>query len=161
MRRALMVMFDEVKQAAKNDVVEKLKAPNGMSVEEIAVKEGLPVAIIHQWGKEVGVEAGKDDGIDHVDPRGDKPLFEIGEVFMTRGVEKLVKDEKATPSVLLWRHVTGSWGDLSDEEWDYNQTALAEGGQILSSYDLSATVTVWVITEWDRSVTTVLLPEEY
>lgn len=78
----------------------------------------------------------------------------------------------ATPSVadtltalqmqqLLFRHTTGDWSELSEEDQEQNRLAVEDGSRILSSYAITADLTVWVITEWDRSVTTLLLPSEY
>ncbi|MFD2112545.1 hypothetical protein [Thiorhodococcus fuscus] len=62
---------------------------------------------------------------------------------------------------LLQRHVQGDWGDLTTEDFEANRLALREGFRLLSSYRISDGVKVWIITEADRSVTTVLLPEDY
>jgi hypothetical protein len=62
---------------------------------------------------------------------------------------------------LLLRHVNGDWGDLDDEDKKENELSVKEGFRILSAYELDTGVKLWVITEWDRSVTTILLPEEY
>ena len=59
------------------------------------------------------------------------------------------------------RHLAGDWGDLCDEDRVANEQALAEGGRLFSSYTQEGDQKIWIITEWDRSVTTVLLPEEY
>jgi hypothetical protein len=63
---------------------------------------------------------------------------------------------------LFQRHAQGDWGDVCEEDWALNDLALADGdGRIFSSYELPESGKVWVITEADRSVTTLLLPEEY
>lgn len=63
---------------------------------------------------------------------------------------------------VVQRHHQGDWGDVSDDDWLANNEARDEGGRILSAYRLSPGGTrVWVITEADRSFTTVLLPDEY
>jgi hypothetical protein len=61
---------------------------------------------------------------------------------------------------LLRRHVRGDWGDLDLADKAANETALKHGGRILSAYDTQGG-RLWIITEADRSVTTILLPEEY
>jgi hypothetical protein len=61
----------------------------------------------------------------------------------------------------LGRHVRGDWGDVDDEDWQANERALTEGTRLLSVYRSGGGVKFWVITEWDRSVTTVLLPSDY
>lgn len=62
---------------------------------------------------------------------------------------------------LLNRHARGDWGDLSDEDRQQNDQAAVTGQRVLSSYRLETGQRIWVITEWDRSATTVLLPEDY
>ena len=63
-------------------------------------------------------------------------------------------------SMLLYRHSTGDWGDLCSDDKDLNNQALVSGGRLFSSY-MTTKGKVWVITEADGSVTTVLLPDEY
>ena len=62
---------------------------------------------------------------------------------------------------LVRRHATGDWGELSADDWRANERALRDGTRLLSAYRLSTGVRVWIITEWDRSLTTILLPSEY
>lgn len=59
------------------------------------------------------------------------------------------------------RHLTGDWGDLEVEDKVENELSLREGFRLLSAYHLPDGTKVWIITEADRSVTTVLLPDEY
>ena len=61
----------------------------------------------------------------------------------------------------LVRHASGDWGELCEDDWAENQTALQLGYRLLSGYRSSKGIRFWIITEADRSVTTVLLPEEY
>jgi len=61
---------------------------------------------------------------------------------------------------LLLRHVTGDWGDLCDEDKAANDRAVKEGTRVFSAYVLEDGTKVWIITEWDRSATTFLLPSE-
>jgi len=61
----------------------------------------------------------------------------------------------------LSRHVRGDWGDLCQEDWQANEKALIDGGRLFSVYMAESKLKFYVITEWDRSVTTVLLPEDY
>jgi hypothetical protein len=64
-----------------------------------------------------------------------------------------------SPAELIAQHLTGDWGDLSGQDWRANERALVEGSRLLSAYELTGTgERVWIITEWDRSATTVLLP---
>ena len=73
----------------------------------------------------------------------------------------LLLNPSKIPFELLHRHVTGDWGDLEDEDKKENELSVKEGFRILSAYSLETDVKVWIITEWDRSVTTILLPGEY
>ena len=57
--------------------------------------------------------------------------------------------------------MTGDWGNLDDEDKKENELSVKEGFRILSAYKLDSVVKVWIITEWDRSVPTILLPDEY
>lgn len=81
---------------------------------------------------------------------------------MTRGVHQLFVEDKINPFALLGRHVVGDWGDLSDDDKMLNERALNHGdGRLMSSYEIASDLKIWIITEWDRSVTTLLLPSEY
>jgi hypothetical protein len=83
----------------------------------------------------------------------------LGRVVATPGALELLKEGKRHPFDLLARHATGDWGELCAFDRRQNEIALREGLRVLSSYETTAG-RVWVITEADRSVTTVLLPEE-
>jgi len=66
-----------------------------------------------------------------------------------------------TIAKLLARHASGDWGDMCQEDKDHNNQALISGkGRLFSSYNTPAGK-VWIITEYDHSITTVLLPDEY
>ena len=85
--------------------------------------------------------------------------FSLGKVVATRGIHELL-DCSAT-SVFLTRHVSGDWGDLCEEDKALNAAALLSGqDRIFSSYS-TPLGKIWIITEHDRSLTTVLLPAEY
>ena len=79
----------------------------------------------------------------------------------TPGALKALMAAGQTPLELLQRHIAGDWGDLRREDKAENELSLKEGFRILSAYKLKTGVKVWVITEADRSATTLLLPEEY
>ena len=63
--------------------------------------------------------------------------------------------------VAVGRHLQGDWGDLGAEDRRSNDRALVEGSRLLSAYRGENGTKFWIITEWDRSVTTILLPEDY
>ena len=84
----------------------------------------------------------------------------LGKVVATPGALKLLMEAGGHPFDYLARHATGDWGELCAFDRRQNEIALREGLRVLSSYDVPAG-RVWIITEADRSVTTILLPEEY
>jgi hypothetical protein len=89
-------------------------------------------------------------------------LFPLGQIVATPGALAALGKAGQTPLDFLSRHVCGDWGELSEDDRKENQLSLKRGFRLLSSYRTSADDTrVWVITEADRSVTTILLPEEY
>ena len=61
----------------------------------------------------------------------------------------------------LHRHTHGDWGEVDPQDHATNDQATVLGGRVLSAYSLSDGTKIWIITEADRSVTTILLPEEY
>ncbi|HTP65205.1 MAG TPA: hypothetical protein VMJ66_07435 [Geobacteraceae bacterium] len=90
--------------------------------------------------------------------------FKPGRMVMTRGVNDLVaENEEFAKHVCLSikRHLAGDWGDVCDEDRAANETALQNGERLFSVYKKEGLPTIWVITEWDRSATTTLFPEEY
>ena len=84
----------------------------------------------------------------------------LGRIVATPGALKLLGESGGHPFDYLARHAAGDWGDLCAFDRRQNDIALRHGYRIFSSYDVSAE-RVWIITEADRSVTTILLPEEY
>lgn len=77
------------------------------------------------------------------------------------GALEAFKASGELPSTYLWRHLTGDWGDLTPEDHRENELSVREGFRILSAYALSNGTKIWIITEADRSSTTILLPDEY
>jgi hypothetical protein len=84
----------------------------------------------------------------------------LGKVVATPGALKLLSEAGQDPFCYLARHATGDWGELCAFDRRQNEIALREGYRIFSSYNIP-TGRVWIITEADRSVTTILLPEDY
>ena len=90
-----------------------------------------------------------------------KPLFDLGQLVATPGALAALEKTGQNEMEFLSRHVRGDWGELPTEDRDENQVSLEKGFRLLSSYRTLAGEKLWVITEADRSVTTLLLPEEY
>lgn len=90
------------------------------------------------------------------------PRFNPSRVVMTSGVASLIEQGQFNPSPYLLRHLAADWGDLSDNDRRQNDDALKSGeDRLFSAYEVGPNLKVWVITEWDRSVTTMLLPCQY
>lgn len=107
------------------------------------------------------------------------PLFPLGQVVATPGALELMRLTETSPLRLIARHVAGDWGECDPEDVQTNNEALQHGFRVMSVYRLPLMEEgsakpegsepapsleddrIWVITEADRSVTTLLLPEEY
>jgi hypothetical protein len=83
----------------------------------------------------------------------------LGRVIATPGALQLLSEAGESTFNYLARHAAGDWGDLCAFDRRQNERALRDGARVLSSYNISAG-RVWIVTEADRSVTTILLPEE-
>ena len=90
-----------------------------------------------------------------------QPAFELGQIVATPGALAALKKSGQQPGEFLTRHVNLEWGDLSDEDPKENDYSLEHGFRFLSSYRTTTGDKLWIITESDRSVTTLLLPEKY
>jgi hypothetical protein len=87
--------------------------------------------------------------------------FGLGAVFATRAALEVLGSAEVSPSELLERHASGDWGDVPAEDARENEHALTRGLRVLSSYSLPSGERVWIITEADRSSTSIITPEEY
>jgi len=88
-----------------------------------------------------------------------KPVLKLGRIVATPGALEKISGEDIR--IALYRHQHGDWGNLCPEDKALNTQALKEGFRILSAYTSSRNKRFWIITEADRSATTVLLPSEY
>lgn len=85
--------------------------------------------------------------------------FEFGHVVSTAGVRDTVSMDEIIP--MIRRHLSCDWGEMCDEDKEVNEEALRDGYRLMSVYSAKDGTKVWIITEADRSVTTILLPDEY
>lgn len=88
-------------------------------------------------------------------------LFPLGRTVATPGALAALEAARLLPFSLLARHNAGDWGDICEEDKRENARALKRGSRLFSAYNIGEGVRVWVITESDRSATTLLLPAEY
>jgi hypothetical protein len=85
--------------------------------------------------------------------------FQLGRTVITRNALDRLSSEDVQSA--LARHAAGDWGDICPEDRQENELSLREGYRLLSVYQSSAGEKFWIITEADRSATTVLMPEDY
>jgi len=85
----------------------------------------------------------------------------LGRVLATPGALRALALARADGAAYLARHASGDWGDLDAEDWTANDRALPGDERLLSAYRLPNGERLWIITEADRSATTLLLPDEY
>lgn len=95
------------------------------------------------------------------------PKFNPGKVVATPGAIAIAEEYNSDPTgksllaTLVHKHVRGNWGSCCKEDREANDDALKDGGRVMSVFESDDHETLWVITEWDRSVCTVLRPDEY
>lgn len=90
-----------------------------------------------------------------------KLLFRMGRLVATPGALKALEQSGEQPAHFLARHASGDWGEVCAEDRRLNDASVDDGSRILSAYSTAKGVKLWVITEADRSQTTLLLPDEY
>lgn len=87
-------------------------------------------------------------------------LFSLGRTLATPAAREELSELNYSPLDLLRKHMSGDWAEMAEEDQQSNREAVTEGSRIFSAYTIQGTK-FWVITEADRSSTTILLPSEY
>ena len=87
--------------------------------------------------------------------------FALGRTFITPGAQEALQIAGQTAIDFLRRHMSGDWGELSEDDVNENERSVEQGFRLLSSYETAKGERIWIITEADRSATTILLPDEY
>ncbi len=87
--------------------------------------------------------------------------FSLGAIYTTPSALQAIVEASQELFEFLVRHQTGDWGELSEEDRKENEFSLTRRLRLFSVYYTAKNVKIWVITEADRSITTILLPEEY
>lgn len=95
----------------------------------------------------------------HKDTKEQQTQFTLGSVCITPGAQEALSHEDVMAA--LGRHCRGDWGDVCAEDREENNLSVREGFRLLSAYQSRSGRKFWIITEADRSVTTILLPDEY
>jgi hypothetical protein len=91
----------------------------------------------------------------------DAPKFRLGALVETGGASQALEQAGENSDTYLDRHAFGDWGEVDEHDREENDFSVENHLRILSVYTLSTGVKIWLITEADRSRTTILLPEEY
>jgi len=89
------------------------------------------------------------------------PKFSLGHVVATPGALAALQKAQDNFWPYLRRHCNGDWGEVNAEDAAENELSLRDGFRLLSAYTITSGIKIWIITERDRSATTILLPEEY
>lgn len=90
--------------------------------------------------------------------------FPMGKLVCTAGINDKMADSEAFSTFVresIGRHGRQDWGDLDPDDRNTNDDALNHGGRLFSAYEHQELPKIWIITEWNRSATTVLFPDEY
>jgi hypothetical protein len=88
-----------------------------------------------------------------------QPKFPLGQIVITANAQRTIRPDDVLRA--LARHAKGDWGELCEDDREENELSLKEGYRLLSAYHAADGAKFWIITEADRSVTTVLLPDDY
>lgn len=88
------------------------------------------------------------------------PLFTLGRIVATPAARETLGELNYSSLDLLRRHMSGDWTEMDSKDQQANREAIIEGDRVFSAYTIQG-IKFWVITEADRSATTILLPSEY
>ena len=163
-----------IEQAARFNFVDQLKdeLEEGSPITEASLYSDLLNAALSKvnWYEVAeafldGIEMGDpenpadEEGVPDGPEKSLRPKFSLGRVVSTPGALGVLSAEDIRKA--LGRHHSGDWGDVGPEDWQENNLSLQEGFRLLSCYKSESGEKFWIITEADRSVTTILLPSEY
>jgi hypothetical protein len=91
----------------------------------------------------------------------DEKTLSLGTVVATPGALAALEEARESSLGFLMRHASRDWGEVPPEDWEENEFSIEKELRVLSAYTLRSGQKIWIITEADRSVTTILLPDEY
>lgn len=148
-----------------NQATKEINTQNGVQFVEhafVASLHGEDVLFVKAIGKSPQAYRLPDGFVRRLEEaRKPKPLFALGRIFITQGASAALAESGQTPAEFLSRHERGDWGVVGKEDAKENDLSVREGFRILSAYTTRNGEKLWVITEHDRSATTLLLPSEY
>jgi hypothetical protein len=158
------IAFDVTQSVGGNRTYAKL-SEDGMRILRYHKAAQADLAyFVKVWAQNIQDQGWIEHGVKHVDfgaQLAAKPLFALGQVVATPGALEALEQAQQTPQEFLTRHVQGDWEALNIHDQQANQQAAKEGDRVMSVYTTKIGTRLYVITEWDRSVTTLLLPQEY
>jgi hypothetical protein len=91
----------------------------------------------------------------------DKTLVSLGTIVATPGAVLALEEARESLLGYIMRHASRDWGEIPPEDWEENEFSIERDLRVLSAYTLRNGTKIWIITEADRSITTILLPTEY
>lgn len=166
--RAMRLFADGYRAVIQEDLTSEVTSPEGNTYRvnpadgscpcPFQEQHGLPCK--HYLGLSKLLQDQADAGIaGH--PFGPGMKFPLGRILATQGAQQALRKCNVPTLAYLRRHSFGDWGELHPQDVRANEACLKHGGRLLSAYTLPDGTRIWVVTEWDRSATTCLLPEEY
>jgi hypothetical protein len=90
-----------------------------------------------------------------------EPLFDLGFIVITPGAQRAIAASGSRATPYLMRHASGDWSEMDEVDRKQNSFAVEKALRVFSAYTLGSGKKLWIVTEWDRSVTTLLMPAEY
>lgn len=97
----------------------------------------------------------------HIETYSRNLLFPIGALVLSAGIDQLVRAGRLDPMPYFRRHTRGDWGDVSDAQWQANNTALQSGGSLESQYTVHRELSIRIVTSTERDQTSITLPSEH
>ena len=158
------IPIDITQSVGGNRTYAKLSEDGTRIVHYYKTAQASLASFVKVWAQNIQDQGWLEHGVKHVDIGAQlvpNPLFALGQVVATPGALDALEQAQQTPEEFLARHVQGDWGSIDSHDQQANARAVKDGDRILSAYETKLGTRIWLITEWDRSVSTLLLPEEY
>tara|TARA_B100000678_G_scaffold284439_1_gene285996 strand:+ start:202 stop:699 length:498 start_codon:yes stop_codon:yes gene_type:complete len=165
----MVIIYNEVREAARREVFREHDFSSPVCCKLLALGNSLPFSLVCQWAVECGFVCCHGKCCEELSRfvvggyHIDFPLFDLGDVAITKDIKKL-SSHGLTPWVMVFKHVTGMWGDLTKEEWESNQEGVQEEWTVCSRYGVMGNLgDIWVevVTDLDNGITMVMLPPDF
>ena len=156
------IPIDITQSVGGNRTYAKLSEDGTRIVHYYKTAQASVASFVKVWAQNIQDQGWLEHGVKHVDIGAQlvpNPLFALGQVVATPGALDALEQAQQTPEEFLARHVQGDWSTLDAHDQQANQQAVKEGDRVFSVYTTKSGTRLYVITEWDRSITTLLRPE--